>query len=294
MIFVFKLPWAFTTDAFDSTLVYLPDFLNYIVNPSVAPWIIALTLLAIILPLLALIYWGVKMIFWFKAKDGIFSLAGFILWVMVIAALSIILFNEGISFKETARTISQTILPNPPDTLYIMTDHKVTDLKYDKRFAVSDDDYTVFLVDSTKKIYISPDLRLNMTDDDNAKIEIRKRSSGRTRNDAVRKSESLIYNYRVSRDTLYLDEYFSIPSGSKWTVDFLSVNLFVPEKTVLYFGNSTEKLFHNAIEVQRIESDTITSSRIDNNTEPWELGNKFWKITEDGLKEAEKANIKKR
>jgi phage shock protein PspC (stress-responsive transcriptional regulator) len=294
MIFVFKLPWAFTTDTFDSALVYMPDFLNYIVNPSVAPWIIALTLLAIILPLLALIYWGVKMIFWFKAKDGILSLAALILWVMVIAALSIILFNEGISFKETARSVSQTIIPNPPDTLYIMTDHKVADLRFDKRFAVPDDDYTVFLVDSTRKMYISPDLRLSMTDDDNAKIEIRKRSSGRTRNDAARKSESLIYNYRVSGDTLYLDEYFSIPSGSKWTADFLSVNLFVPEKTVLFFGNSSAKLFHNVIEVQRVESDTITSSRVDYNTEPWELGNKFWTITEDGLKEAEKVKSKQR
>jgi hypothetical protein len=234
------------------------------------------------------------MIFWFKAKDGIVSLAGFVLWVVVIAALSIILFNEGISFKETARTFSQTILPHPPDTLYVMTDHKVSDLKYDKRFAVPDDEYTVYFVDSTKKMYISPDLKLSTTDDDNAKIEIRKRSSGRTRNDAVKKSESLIYNYRVSRDTLYLVEYFSIPSGSKWTADFLSVNLYVPEKTVLYFGSSTEKLFHNVIKVQRIESDTITSSRIDYNTEPWELGNKFWTITEDGLKEAVKANTKKR
>ena len=294
MIFVFRFPWAFSTDAFDSTMVYLPDFLNYIVNPAVAPWIIALTLMAIILPMLAFIYWGVKMIFWFKAKDGIISLVGFVLWVMVIAALTIILFNEGISFSETARTTSQTVFPDPPDTLYVMTDHKVADLKFDKKFSVPNDDYTVFLVDSTEKIYISPDLQLRITDEDNAKVEIRKRSSGRTRDDAVRKSESLIYNYRMNHDTLYLDEYFTIPSGSKWTADNLRINLFVPEQTVLYFGSSTEKLFHNAIEVQQIKSDTITSSRTDYNTEPWELGNKFWTITEDGLKEAEKDKSKQK
>jgi len=294
MIFVFKLPWAFTTDAFDSTLVYLPDFLNYIVNPSVAPWIIALTLMAIILPLLAFIYWGVKMIFWFKAKDGIVSLAGFVLWVMVIAALTIILFNEGISFSETARTASQTVYPNPPDTLYVLTDKKVADLKFDKKFSVPDDDYTVFLVDSTRNMYISPDLQLRITDKDNAKVEIRKRSSGRTREDAIRKSESLVYNYRMSHDTLYLDEYFTIPEGNKWTADNLRINLFVPEKTVLYFDSSTEKLFHNVIEVGWVKSDTISSSKIDYNTEPWELGNKFWTITEDGLKEAEKVKTKKK
>jgi phage shock protein PspC (stress-responsive transcriptional regulator) len=294
MIFVFKFPWAFSVDGFNSSLVYLPDFLNYIVNPAVAPWIVALSLLAIILPMLAFIYWGVKMIFWFKAKDGIVSLAGFVLWVMVIAALTIILFNEGISFSETARTASQSVYPIPPDTLYILTDKKVADLKFDKKFSVPDDDYTVFLVDSTRKMYISPDLQLRITDEDNVKVEIRRRSSGRTREDAIRKSESLIYNYRMSHDTLYLDEYFTIPEGNKWTADNLRINLFIPEKTVLYFGNSTEKLFHNVIELGWVKSDTISDSRIDYNTEPWELGNKFWTITEDGLKEAEKVTSKKR
>ena len=69
--------------------------------------------------MLALIYWGVKMIFWFRAKDGVFSLMGLVLWVMTIAALSMILFNEGISFAETAKTSTQKIFPDSPDTLYI-------------------------------------------------------------------------------------------------------------------------------------------------------------------------------
>ena len=50
------------------------------------------------------------MIFWFKAKDGIFSLTGLVIWVMSIAALSIILFNEGVGYTETAKTISSNIL----------------------------------------------------------------------------------------------------------------------------------------------------------------------------------------
>ena len=62
------------------------------------------------MPMLALIYWGVKMIFWFKAKDGILSLVAFVVWVMAVAALAMILFNEGISFAETGRSSTQTFL----------------------------------------------------------------------------------------------------------------------------------------------------------------------------------------
>ena len=64
----------------------------------------------LIIPMIALIYWGVKMIFWFRAKDGVFSLVAFVLWIMLIAILAVILFNEGISFAETARTSAQKIL----------------------------------------------------------------------------------------------------------------------------------------------------------------------------------------
>ena len=68
MVFVFKYPGAFSIDSSGMNLIYFPDFLNYIVNPSAVPWIIILASIAFILPMLALIYWGVKMIFWFKGK----------------------------------------------------------------------------------------------------------------------------------------------------------------------------------------------------------------------------------
>jgi phage shock protein PspC (stress-responsive transcriptional regulator) len=293
MVFVFKLPWAFSTDVFDKTVVYFPDFLAYIVNPAIAPWIIALTLAAIILPLLALIYWGVKMIFWFKAKDGIVSLIAFVIWVLAVAALAIILFNEGISFAESARTTSQTILLNPPDTLYVISDNKVADLKFNKKFAVPDDEYTVFLVDSTERIFISPEMKLNISGKNLSKVEILKRSSGKTKNEAARKSESLIYNFKISNDTLYLDEYFTIPSGRKWTADFLAINLFIPEKTVLYFDSSSGNLFHRRIQITRSDN-SEEQSYIENDTEPWELRNKYWSITEDGLKESVPISGKKK
>jgi len=124
-----------------------------------------------------------------------------------------------------------------------------------------------------------------------AKVEIKKRSSGRTEGAAVSKSESLIYNYRISNDTLYLDEYFTIPSGSKWTADFVTVDLFLPENTVLYFDNSAQKLFHRRIRVTRVNHE-ITDSRIDFTTAPWELRDKYWVISDEGLKEVERARSK--
>jgi len=257
--------------------------LNYVFNPSLTPWIIVLSILSILLPLLAFIYWGVKMIFWFRANDWVLSLVASVVWVMSVTALAIIMFNQGISFKETGRTTTQAILPGTPDTLYVTTDHKIDDLKYSKKFFP--DDYTVFLVDSTDLIYIRPDIRLTISDDEVSKLEIRKRSSGITRSEAAEKSESLIYNYKMGGDTIYLDEYFTIPSGKKWSADFVTINLHIPEKTILYFDKSVEKLFRNKIDITKVEGDTTYHTSVDYDTEPWELGGKFWTISEEGLKE---------
>jgi len=104
LIFIFKYPGLYSPELLNFN--YFPDFLKYIVNPEIAPWIIFLTFLALVLPCLAVIYWGIKMIFWIKVRDGIVHLAGLVLWILVLAALSIILFNEGISFVETGKTSS--------------------------------------------------------------------------------------------------------------------------------------------------------------------------------------------
>ena len=292
MIFIFKFPGVFTHDGVNVHLAYYADFLNYIISPSSAPWIIALAMIALILPMFALIYWGVKMIFWFKAHDGVISLAGFALWVISIVALSILLFNEGISFAEQGISSSQVILSDKPDTLYIMIDHKAADLKYDKEFSLPENDFTVYMDDAKRQLYLPAHLQLNISEDNEAKVEIRKRSSARSRNDAVRKAESIIYHSKIIKDTIWLDDYYSLPSGSKWTADFVKVNLFVPENTILYFDNYSEKLFYQNIFIGKVENNIITHSDYDEDTEPLELGNKYWRIREDGLKETKRAASK--
>jgi phage shock protein PspC (stress-responsive transcriptional regulator) len=276
MVFVFKYPGIYSTDVFDMHLIYFPDFLNYIVNPVVVPWIILLTLIAIILPMLALIYWGVKMIFWFKAKDGVFSLIGFVLWILTLTALAIILFNEGIRFTETARFSTRKVFSHPCDTLYIKTSNKITELKYDKKLSLDNERYIVFISDEKKEIYIRPYLNINYVNDEVAKVEVRKRSSGRSEIVASKKAEELIYDYRINGDTLLLDEYFTIPSGHKWAADNIGIYLTVRKGTILRFDSASETLLTRHSDYEFDEDPHATR---------WRSGHSLWKTTDGGIKE---------
>jgi phage shock protein PspC (stress-responsive transcriptional regulator) len=289
MVLVFKLPGVFSPDNATVHFLYIRDFLNYVVNPAATPWIIALTLLAVILPMLALIYWGVKMIFWFKARDGIYSLVALVFWVLTITILGMLLFNEGISFAETGRSDSRQQFNMTGDTLFITTGHKSEDLKTSKEFTLPDDEYSVFIDDTRHQLFINTRLNLRVTEGKESVIEIRKRSSGRTRADASIKAESLEYNYTLNNDTLRLDEYFALPSGKRWSGDNVDITLSIPENTILYFDNNSAGLLDRYINVSIASSEDEEESFVDYDTEPWQLKGKFWKITRDGLSEAEPA-----
>jgi len=273
MVFIFKYPGAFSIDSAGVNLIYLPDFLNYIVNPSAVPWIIMLTSVAILLPMIALIYWGVKMIFWFRARDGVVSLIALVIWVMSIAALAIVLFNEGTSFAQTAKASTETILQKSPDTLYVTTNHKIADLKYEKEISMPHEEYTVFLNDEKKELYIRPYLTVDRSEGKAISLEIRKRSAARTEMEAIKKTEDLVYNYSLKSDSLKIDEYFTIREGRKWSADNIGIHLSIPAGTILKFDEASRILVHTHF---RDGSDDYLESR-------WESQIGCWVMTDEGL-----------
>jgi phage shock protein PspC (stress-responsive transcriptional regulator) len=284
MVFFFKFPGVFSIDSSGVNLINFTDFLNYVVNPSAVPWIIILTSVAFILPMIAIIYWGVKMIFWFRANDGAVSLIALVVWVISIAALTIIGFNEGISFAQTAKTSAQIILPHSPDTLYVKSENKIADLKYDKGISLPHEEYSVYINDEKRELYIRPYLNADRSDDKTTRVEVRKRSAGRTMMDAMKKAEGLLYNYSIKGDTLHLDEYFTCPAGRKWSADNVKINLYVPTGTVLKFENDTRILLHSSF---RNEYDEYPESL-------WESDNTIWIMTDDGLKTVTENSFEKK
>jgi phage shock protein PspC (stress-responsive transcriptional regulator) len=278
MVFFFQYPGYFSTHSFGVNIFYLPDFLNYVVNPAVAPWILILSFIVILMPLLALIYWGVKMIFWFRAKDGVFSIVGLIIWVICLAALSLLLFNEGISYTETGRSVTEEIIEKAPSDLYIMSGNRVADLHYDKEISFDEEDYTVFFVDDNKGLFISSGLNINTSDDNSVRVNVRKRAAGRSRSDATRKAEGLLYNCRIEGDTVYIDEYFTVPAGTKWSFDNVRVNLYIPEGTEVHFDRTTENMLR-----RHFSGDWFFDS---DDKEYVRSGSRdyYWVMTEDGLR----------
>jgi phage shock protein PspC (stress-responsive transcriptional regulator) len=270
MVFFFRYPGLVSTDSFDTSLFFMQDFLNFIISPALTPWVMALISIAVILPLLALVYWGLKMIFWFRVRDWIISLIALVLWVLSISALAILLFNQGISFAESGMKKEQVTIQIPSDTLYLKVDKKLSDLKYDKEISLPADDHRLYINNTQNELYGRMRIRLEGSEDQTAMIEVYKYSNGKTRREAIEKAESLICNYRISNDTIYVDEYYKIPTAYKWSGADLYMNLLLPRGKVIWLDKNLADLLHRY----------TTSEEF-----PLESGNKYWTWTEEGLKE---------
>ena len=258
-------------DIFDNTVLYLPDFLLFIADPSLSVWLIILTSLVIVLPLLALIYWGIRMTFQFRVRDLALNLAMLIIWIVSCTSLAIILFTQDISYSESGRTTKQMLIP-ANDTIIVRLDDRVSSLEYQREVHLPFEPLNMYLDEDKDIIYVSPELNIYYTDD-NAFIEIVKYSSGHSRSDAISKAEKLIYDINIEEDTVELDEFFTLPPGKRWSGSFVKIRLHITDNMVIYFDEDVENLMHDNYFGCGVYS--------------WEAGGKYWLMTEGQLEETD-------
>ena len=270
MIFYLKIPGLFFAGRVENAVFYMPDFLNVILNPSLTPWVMVLVSLVVILPLIALVYWGLKMIFRFRASESAVSLSAFVVWVISVSALVLIFFSQGISFAEKGDRTERIFTDQAPDTLFVKAGRKIADMNFDKEMNIPGDNYSLFMIKAENRLFSKPLIEIEGSGEERFNITVEKIMHGKSRREAVEKAEGLLFNYHLSGDTLYLDQFYEIPSEYRWSGSFIELTLHLPEKTVIWIDRDAEILF-----------DDYQPGDID----AWELGGKYWIWEDDRLAE---------
>ncbi len=252
---------------FDTNIFYLPDFLSFLVNPSVTPWLMLLSSLVILLPLLGIIYWGIRMVFQFRVRDLALNLTMFIIWIVSATALSLLLFSQGVSFSNSGRTTEDISLP-ASDTINIGINSYINSIEYDRSIELPFDEFALYLDEDERKIYGGAVTDIYRTDKDRAYMQIVKYSNGRTKSDALEKADNLSYLYNISGNNLLLDEYFTIPEGNRWSGAYIKIRIYIPEGVSIYVQEDAEDVFDD------YQGNGVYS---------YELGDKTWVMTDEGL-----------
>jgi hypothetical protein len=252
---------------FESYHFSLGDILLPFTDPvSVTLLVIAITLLLLI-PVAAMLYGLVKLIFNIKTHNRGLTIGALTLWIVSLLCIIGIVAFESANYSDFGRdSFSQELTPGS-DTLYIRINEDQEDYLDDE--SIIDLGNTWFLMEDADAFYGRITLDIERTGEDNFQFEIEKESKGRTWDLARDNAANIDYHYRTSGNTLILDPYFSVELEQKWRFPRVETTLRVPEGKVVVLDRQTRDILEGVRNVDRLSD--------------WNMAGKTWKMTDEGL-----------
>jgi phage shock protein PspC (stress-responsive transcriptional regulator) len=268
-IAVFFRDSILSTEMFGAPIHSMNEFFGILGDPTSLTLISIALFFTIVIPLIALIYAGIKMMFRFKANDKMIGLAAFVLWIISVVFLITMAAFEGWNFNAYGRTSTTENLEDfSSDTLFVrmVSDPDIEGFSDDWYFSYDD---SRNMISTGERLYAKIDLDVEAGDFNDFEISVRKNSQGRDRAEASMNANKLEYQWEQDGNTLMLDPYFSLQKPNKWRSPGTKITIMVPPGKYIRLDNNTRYFLHNVETVDDI----------------WDrkLAGEIWQMTEDGL-----------
>ncbi len=223
----------------------------------------------IVIPIIALIYGGIKVMFRFKANDRMIGLTALVLWILSLVFLLSMAAFEGLQFTDHGMTSTNYELGAfPSDTLVVrMNPDPGIEGFSDDWYTSYDDDWYVLSTD--ERVYGKIDLNILPGSFEEWEIAVRKNFRGWTSAEATMNASRIDYQWRQESSTLVLDPYFSILKPNKWRAHNTKVSIMVPEGKYIRLDENTRYFL----------------DRVESPDELWkhEIAGEVWKMSGEGL-----------
>ena len=219
--------------------------------------------LAVGIPIIAIIYAGVKLLFKIKTHISI-GIGLFVLWVVGIATCALIGIRMGteLTFDESVTQTEQ--IDSSVNDFVISASTKKNPGK-----GVLEEKVSVISLDEDSIYQNFIKLRIYKSESDSTELKLVKSSNGNSRKGAMNNAKSISYNYVVQDSLIFLNNYFSTLKKNKIRCQEIKVKLYLPIGKSIYLDKSLKRIIH----------------KVDNVTDTWDpdmLGKK-WVMLKDGL-----------
>ena len=226
------------------SLFSLPELLNvFSTNPTEVQLFVNSLAIVIFIPLIALVYRGIKLLFGIKYRNKIISIALFIIWITGLTFLIFNLARYGNQFhKEAEYSNTLELKKFNSDTLYIEIKNNDTNIDFPILNSMNGQ-YLFCSTDST--YYMNPNISTSNDDyNEDFSIEINSVAFGKSYRRARRNAEKINYNYSQQDSLIILGAYCSFPREGIFKGQHLEININIPDgKTVKFIKPELENNF---------------------------------------------------
>lgn len=252
------------------------EFITSMFDISSSIWVTVPIFLIIAIPVVALIYGGVRIIFRFKARDGLIGIVAAVIWVASVVTLALTVFYQARSLtirESVVNTISLNEVA-PVNAKVIVL--KSYNLNTDSLSKASDAQYNFFdmkltTLNGKKTISGKPELIIEKSDEEFANITMIKKARGASKILAKQNALEIIYNYSIKDSIVTLDPIFTMPDNTKWKNQDITLVMNLPEGYSIYLDSTLV--------------DILDYNQPFSNYWPDEMLGKTWTMTKNGLRE---------
>ncbi len=192
--------------------------------------VIALVILVVI-PIIALIYGGIKILFNIRTRHNVLRASLLITWVVALVFfISILAMNSTNFASETSGKQTKQVEVTRYPRLYI----EVRDNSENKSMT----QYTVFDQDfeysqSDKSLYTQPNISIGNSDAGNMSVTVVKRMHNVGINRAQEFIDRINYNWEQKDSVIYIDKYLRTSDRNFWMFARVNLDLRIPENQVV-------------------------------------------------------------
>ena len=199
-------------------------------------------LLVLFIPIIGMIYTGIRLLFEVKSSIKYFKVSLTVLWVVSIGVLCFTGVLLGIEFRDEATITDYVEISTEIDVLKIeVSDDDIFSNKIDR----ANNSNLSNLIDITdQQIYLGyPKLIIvESSKDSTFKVEIHRSSRGINEKEAIMNSELMSYECDFENGVLLLAPYMSISSEEKFRGQELEVLVRVPIGKTVMLGENIERV----------------------------------------------------
>ncbi|MBK9283188.1 MAG: PspC domain-containing protein [Sphingobacteriaceae bacterium] len=237
------------------------------------------------IPILGIIYGGIKLLLKIRYKNRWLNLGMGVVWLIGLFIVIYIGVTTGKEFSSDGKIKDQYSLVQK-DTLYLTlndnqklrSDLQITEESekrkryFNKRHVVianSDNSYYIGKNQNGNQIVGHAELNIVPASGDQFEMIVVKKSRGETREIAADNAKAIKYNFEQQDSLLVFDELFTVNPNEKFRVQQVKITLKVPRNKVIYLDNSLASFIYD------VENLSNTYDR--------EMVGRRWIMTKDGL-----------
>jgi hypothetical protein len=256
-ILIFFNNAPFLTSVMEPEMTNIHTLLSIVLNSNMVWPVLILAALVILIPLAALTWLGIKLIFRISESSRVLNIIAFVVWIASLCALGVFLSLQ-LSVYSNREFVEKRVNLDPvPKTIWIASGATLDEITYDETASV--DHFTFYLDRQNDRLHGTPELNIYGSENGSGFISVDKRACSNSDSEARANAREIEYSWRFSGDTLYLDEFFSLQSGSRWNGSLVDIDVSLPEGTEIRFVPGTSLsawMLHNndpEVPVWRIE-----------------------------------------